>query len=138
MQYSEVTTLLSDSEFVKACITTGKKPSEVAKTIINNRHEFEVWNRCHVEYGKLTKVEHNDYDNGSYTVDIEFEGRKNKRGGNIYNCKTKFMKDNYELFNHYNSMIGSYCKFYVGYVENADDGSVFRSLLDIEPAHYAS
>lgn len=132
MQYSEVKPLLDDNKFVEICLITGKKPGEVAREILEIRKECEDWNRCHIEYGTLMDVTRTDYDYGSYTIEVSYEGRVNKRGGTTYTCKTGFISDNGKLFNDYKNFIGAKCRFYVGYVENKKDGSVFRALLAVE------
>lgn len=133
MQYSEVNTLLDENEFIKLCIMTGKTPEEITKEIINIRRDCEVWNRCHIEYGDLMDVRCNNHDHDSYVVEVFYNGRPNKRGSSSYNCKSAFIHDGGKILEKYKSMVGSRCKFYVGYVENKDDGSVFRSLLGVDP-----
>lgn len=134
MQYSEVNTLLDDKDFIKVCLITGKSPKEVAKDVFDMRRDCDVWNRSHIEYGELTNVKRSDYDSGSYIVEVFYNGRTNRRGNSSYNCKTSFIDDEGQLYDEYKSMIGCSCKFYVGYVENREDGSVFRSLLGVEKA----
>lgn len=133
MQYTEVSPLLDDTEFMKICLSTGKSPEEVAKNALSIRKECEIWNRCHIEFGRLMEVNKTDYEH-SYIIGVTYEGRKNVRGKTTYNCKTRFISDSGQTLAKYKDMIGSNCLFYVSYVENQEDGSVFRNLLGAERA----
>lgn len=133
MQYTEVSPLLDDAEFMKICLLTGKSPEEVAKNALGIRKECELWNRCHIEFGRLMDVNKTDYDH-SYIIDVSYEGRKNARGKTTYNCKTRFVNDDGQMFAKYKDMIGRNCLFYVSYVENQENCSVFRNLLCTELA----
>lgn len=134
MQYSEAHRILSSEELIKLCVITGKRPSEIGKEIVDLKNECELWSTGHCEYGTITNVTRFDANFGSYTISVDYDGKQNKRkhGDTRYTRRSGFVNDNGEELRRYQSLIGHKCKFYIGYVENQDDNSVFCTLLDVK------
>ena len=131
MQYTEVNKVISTDRLTELSLKTGLAPKDIVKSILNSREDIELWSRAHCEYGQITNIEKQTFENtGHYTLTVYWNTAKTQRDGtNIKNARTQFLADP-SLEQQYASAIGKHCRFYITYTENPENGSVFRCLLD--------
>ena len=133
MQYTEVKTFLPDQEFLNFCLVHNKSPEQVGKGILKINKEAELWNRVHPEYGVLQRLEEEKYENlSNIKITAHWVGKEDSHGKTDKSASSRFLSASNPKIATWNSLVNQRCRFYVSYVPNEDDGSVFRVLLDIE------
>lgn len=133
MNYNEVSENIPMSDFLTACVSLDTTPDVVGKKILNLKEEAMLWDKAHIEYGTLRELNKRSFEQtGNITVEASWEMTKEVRGSNIKTARSSFMKPDDKLIKKWEDCKNQFCKFYVSYTENTQDGSVFRTLLDIE------
>ena len=133
MQYDEVKQIMTSEKLMEMSLKSGLEPKEIIKHILNYRNDVELWSRAHIEYGKVLEISKQTYsDTGHYKINISWKTTKQQRDGTFSKkASTNFLNDPAILAKFKNAKDKD-CIFYVSYVRNDDDGSVFRVLLDLE------
>lgn len=139
MQFSEVFQIMPEEKIIELAIANNTTPEEIVRKALTMRTAAAQWSRAHREYGRLQDVSTSQVGNDATCITATWEMNKVVRGSNVKDCRSRLYspheKEKDEMFNKLNSLIDQQCVFYVGYVENKEDGSVFRVLLDVEAAN---
>lgn len=135
MNYSEVRNKIPKEDFLNFCLTQEKTPAEIGKNLLNLECDIDLWNKAHLEYGKLTDIEERDYPNSSSAIFVaKWMSKRESYGKYEREARSNFLGPTDPILTKWKDCLNKFCRFYISYAENSEDGSVFRVLLDIEPA----
>ena len=133
MNYTDVLNKIPKEDFLKFCLHYNKTPAEIGKHLLDIENDVDTWNKAHIEYGKLENLTEKDYENVSDPVFMAtWTSKREAFGTTERQARSNFLKVEDPIIKKWGECIGHFCRFYISYTENKDDGTVYRVLLDIE------